>query len=202
MHKKKNYLLIKRILDIVAAYILLILSYLTMIIIAISIKAEDGGPVIFRQIRVGQNEKRFVCYKFRTMKTSAPSNLSTSEFIDSAEYITRVGAFLRKTSLDELPQLFNVLSGDMSIIGPRPLIPNEREICRIRKAYGVYSVRPGITGLAQICGRDRLNDVRKAECDAIYVENVSFSTDIRILLRTILRVLDKDGNYDKEKTVT
>jgi len=188
----KKYSVIKRFLDIIISYVLLTICYLPIIAIAVIIKINDGGPVIFRQIRIGIHGKKFVCYKFRTMKTNAPSYLSTNEFTDSDMYITSVGAFLRQTSLDELPQLFNVLAGDMSIVGPRPLIEKERNIHELRELWGVYSIRPGITGLSQICGRDNLSDIRKAECDAIYVENISLKNDIKIFCVTLKRVFKRE----------
>ena len=195
-----KYIFIKRFIDIIAAYILLSVCYIPMIIIAIAIKISDGGPVIFRQIRIGLYGKRFVCYKFRTMRCDAPREMSTKEFTNAGEYITPVGAFLRRTSLDELPQLFNVLAGEMSLVGPRPLIPNEKEIHELRKNFGVYNVRPGITGLAQVCGRDRLGDLRKVECDAIYASNSSFFCDMYIVLATVIGVLRRDGINDLSKT--
>ena len=163
-----------------------------MLLIAIAIKLCDRGPIFFKQERVGKNDKLFMCYKFRTMRIDAPRKLSTKEFKDANKYITSVGRFLRRSSLDELPQLFNVLIGNMSIVGPRPLIAEEKEIHRMRRKYGVYEALPGITGLAQICGRDKLSDIRKAECDAIYAENISFTVDVKILLATLMRVIKKD----------
>ena len=199
---RSKYIFFKCFIDISVAYILLLLCYIPMIIIALLIKIFDGGPVIFRQKRVGRYGKCFVCYKFRTMTTDAPHELSTKEFSNAEDYITPIGAFLRKTSLDELPQLFNVLAGDMSLIGPRPLIPNEKEMHALRRELGIYNVRPGITGLAQVCGRDRLEDIRKAECDLIYVSNVCFVCDIYIFFMTVKGVIKKDGVNDLAKTVT
>ncbi len=189
----RGYKYVKRGLDIFIAYFSLVFSYIPMLIIAILIYICDGGPVIFRQIRVGKGGRLFVCYKFRTMRNDAPSTLSTEEFKNACDYITPLGAFLRRTSLDELPQLINVLIGDMSIVGPRPLIPEEREMHRTRKNIGVYNARPGITGLAQVCGRDRLPAARKLECDGIYVENMSLSSDVRILIGTVKKVILGDG---------
>ena len=193
MPSGRIYKYLKRILDIIFSYTLLIIFCIPMVVISVTIRLCDGHSAIFKQIRIGKNEKKFVCYKFRTMRTDAPSNLSTNEFSDAYQYVTRTGAFLRRTSLDELPQLFNVLVGDMSFIGPRPLIPKEKEIHKMRKNAGVYNVRPGITGLAQICGRDRLSDQRKAECDAIYSNNINFITDLIIIKKTISNVMSKDG---------
>ena len=196
------YRFFKRLLDVIFAYMLLLMCYLPMILIAILIKIDDGGPVIFKQIRIGMLGKSFVCYKFRTMRTDAPSELSTSEFTNANEYITRIGVFLRKTSLDELPQLFNILIGEMSFVGPRPLIKNEYEIHNARKKYGVYSVRPGLTGLAQVCGRDKLSDLRKAECDAVYVTNMSFVSDLNIMVSTVIKVIKREGNAEYKETIT
>lgn len=189
----KRYKFLKRVLDIIIAYFLLLFLYFPMLIIALSIYVIDGGPIIFKQVRVGKNGRTFVCYKFRTMYTSAPRNLSTEEFKNASEYVTRTGAFLRKTSLDELPQLLNVLAGEMSIIGPRPLIPEEKELHSLRKKTGVYEARPGITGLAQICGRDRLSNERKLECDVIYAENMCLINDIKILKGTVFKIIKGDG---------
>lgn len=196
------YRFFKRLLDLIFAYILLILCYLPMAIIAILIKIDDGGPVIFKQVRMGMNGKRFICYKFRTMRPDAPSELSTAEFTNAGEYITHIGLFLRKTSLDELPQLFNILIGEMSFVGPRPLIKNEHEIHKARKQYGVYNVRPGLTGLAQVCGRDKLTALRKAECDAVYVSNMSFVIDLNIITLTIIKVIKSEGNTEYEEGIT
>ena len=196
------YRFFKRLLDVILAYMLLLICYFPMIVIAIMIKIDDGGPVIFKQIRIGMGGKYFICYKFRTMRLDAPSELSTSEFTNANEYITRIGAFLRKTSLDELPQLFNILIGEMSFVGPRPLIKKEYEIHKARISYGVYNVRPGLTGLAQVCGRDKLSDLRKAECDAVYVTNVSLLTDLNIIISTIIKVIKREGNAEYEETIT
>ncbi len=181
----KKYRYLKRFFDIIIAYFLLLILYIPMLIIAILIYFFDGSPVIFKQIRVGKNKKKFICYKFKTMRNDAPRNLSTEEFTDAQKYITPIGAFLRKTSLDELPQLLNVLAGDMSLVGPRPLIPEEKEMHKIRNSHGAYSVRPGITGLAQVCGRDNLTDARKAECDILYARNMNLLTDAKIIVQTI-----------------
>ena len=191
-----KYYYLKRILDTFFAYILLFGSYIPMLIISILILIFDGRPIVFKQTRVGEKGKTFVCYKFRTMRRDAPSNLSTNEFKSLKEYRTKLGGILRRTSLDELPQLFNVLSGEMSLIGPRPLIPEEKEIHRRRAELGVYKIKPGITGLAQICGRDDLSDERKSECDAIYANNMSFRNDFKILTATVTNVVKKSGNAD------
>ena len=190
---KSKYVFVKSFLDVLIAYLLLVICYFPMLLIAISIKVSDGGPVIFKQKRVGINGKIFVCYKFRTMRCDAPSEMPTKDFINAKEYYTRIGAFLRKTSLDELPQLFNVLAGEMSLVGPRPLIVGEKEIHKWRSRFGVYNARPGITGLSQICGRDNLDDIRKIECDTVYVSNINFISDVNIIVATMIGVIKKEG---------
>ena len=194
-YEKKSFfnLVGKRICDVTAAYLILILTYIPMFIIAIAVKLSTNGSVIFKQTRVGEGGRLFVCYKFRTMRTDAPQNLSTAEFKDADSYITPVGRFLRKTSLDELPQIFNVLNGDMSFVGPRPLIPHEKELHKKRAELGVYSIRPGITGLAQIRGRDMLRDEEKLRYDAEYVEQLCFLSDAKIIFSTILKVFKAEN---------
>ena len=145
-----GYRIVKRLLDIVASAILLAVFCLPLLVIMACIRLTSEGAAIFKQRRVGRNGKLFVCYKLRTMYKDAPPNLSTAEFFDAERYVTPIGRLLRRTSLDELPQLLNVLKGDMSIIGPRPLIPEEESIHQKRQERRVYSIRPGMTGLAQI----------------------------------------------------
>ena len=177
----------KRFLDVLLSLLAIIFLSPLMLVICLIIICDDGMPVIFRQDRVGRGDKLFKIKKFRTMKNGAP-NLST-DFEESDEYITRSGKFLRRTSLDELPQLFNVLAGDMSFIGPRPLIPEESHIRDLRREYGVYSVRPGVTGWAQVNGRDCLSDEEKASYDREYIERRSLAFDTKIFFRTIKVVL-------------
>ena len=175
---------IKRFLDIIFSVILIIFLSPLMLVISLLIALETRGGAIFRQSRMGKDGKVFVCYKFRTMKSDAPHSIPAKELVDSQKYVTRVGRLLRRTSLDELPQLFNVLKGDMSIVGPRPLICEEYEVHKLRKACGVYSLRPGLTGLAQINGRNLLCDSEKIENDKIYLDNVRISLDAKIILMT------------------
>ena len=183
--KKGYYLFIKRFLDILLSATLILLLSLPMIMIAIVISVSSEGGAIFKQKRIGRNGRAFVCYKFRTMYRNAPKNLPTSHFVNAEKYVTPVGRILRKTSLDELPQLFNVLKGDMSLVGPRPLIEDEHEIHDLRSRCGVYRIRPGITGLAQISGRDRVTDVEKARYDVRYMKSMSFKGDIKIIFNTM-----------------
>ncbi len=182
--KTVRYLPLKRALDLLFSILLLILLALPMTVIALAVGLSSRGGVLFRQTRIGRAGAPFTCLKFRTMVKHAPPNRPTAEFFDAAQYITPVGRFLRKTSLDELPQLWNVLRGDMSLVGPRPLIGEEREMHRVRSEHGVYRVRPGMTGLAQIHGRDRLENGEKAAYDICYVKNLSLREDLRIVRKS------------------
>ncbi len=179
----------KRLLDMTFSLSGLIIAALPMAICAAAIWIESGGPVIFRQNRVGADRRNFTCYKFRTMSPDAPHECATAELDHPERYITRVGRFLRRTSLDELPQLFNVLRGDMSLIGPRPVIPSERELVGLRDSLGVYGIRPGMTGLAQIRGRDVVSIRRKAAYDAQYMERMSLGYDCVLLMQTLINVV-------------
>ena len=156
----------KRIFDFTVSLLLIIFLSPVFLIVALVVLVDSGHPVIFRQYRVGKGNKLFYIYKFRTMRVNT-RNASTDDLSEAEQAITRSGRVLRKTSLDELPQLFNVLTGKMSFVGPRPLIPEEKEIRQLRKEYNVYSVRPGITGLAQINGRDMLSAEEKALFSAL-----------------------------------
>ena len=162
-------------------------------VLLLLIYLDDPGPVFFLQDRVGRNGKIFRLYKLRTMKQTAPAYLSTEEMENPGDYVTKTGRILRKLSLDEIPQLFNVLKGDMSLIGPRPLIPQEKDIHALREEKGVYTLRPGITGLAQINGRDQVEMEEKVRLDAEYLRKFGFLTDVSILLRTIPKVIDSEG---------
>lgn len=194
---QRHYMKAKRILDIaIASLALLLLAVPMLVIIVLKLIFDQGEPIFFTQIRIGQNGKSFRIFKFRTMKVSAPKNLPTGSV--STEYITPLGYWLRRLSLDELPQLFNVLRGEMSIIGPRPLLWNENEVRFLRKYYGIYAVKPGITGWAQINGRDLVDTLEKVRLDREYVKNVSFLFDCRIFFGSVLYVLRQkdviDGN--------
>ena len=171
----------------------MLVLFVPMALIALAIFLDDPGDVIFTQYRVGRNGKRFKLYKFRTMKKDTPKYLPTMEMADPDKYITRLGHFLRRSSLDELPQLINVLKGNMSLVGPRPLISDEYEIHQMRMRFGVYSVRPGLTGLAQINGRDTVSPAAQVRWDVKYMERFGFLTDIKILLATIPRIFGGTG---------
>ena len=191
--KLSCYCAVKRAFDIIAASVGLLLAAVPMAVISLLISADSKGCAVFKQQRVGTNGKLFCIYKFRTMDVDAPSEVATSRLRDPYRYITRVGSFLRRTSLDELPQLFNVLKGDMSLVGPRPLIAGEYDVHRLRRQNGVYSVRPGITGWAQVNGRDDVSVEEKVRLDAEYVERRSLSFDLFILFKTVGVVSTKDG---------
>ncbi len=181
----------KRFLDFVISLVLLILLSPLLCVISLMILADDGGPVVFSQERVGRDEKLFRIYKFRTMKKNTRRS-STAGLTEAEEQITKSGRLLRKTSLDELLQLVNVLNGSMSLVGPRPLIPEEEDIHALRRKYQVYSVRPGITGYAQVNGRDNLSAEEKALFDKEYIDKQSILFDIKILIRTVLVVLRRE----------
>lgn len=194
MGKKQRYGVLKRSLDIIFSACLLLLLLIPMLGIACLIRLTSSGTVIFRQIRVGRDGTPFVCYKFRTMVSEAPSDCPAAYLADAERWITPFGRFLRRSSLDELPQLWNVLRGDMSLVGPRPLIPKEETMHEFRRRCGVYRLRPGMTGLAQINGRKNLNDREKARLDARYAHRLGFGEDAKIVVHTISCVLTGNGN--------
>lgn len=189
----KVYNRVKRIVDVCLSLIGLLILLIPFAMIALIVYVDDPGSVFFSQYRVGLGGKRFKLYKFRTMKKDTPKYLSTMEVDDPDKYITRAGRVLRKLSLDEIPQLFNVLKGDMSLVGPRPLISDEYEIHQMRMRFGVYNIKPGVTGLAQINGRDTVSPEEKVHWDVKYLENYGFVMDIRILLATIPKVFGGSG---------
>lgn len=195
--KQKRYLVVRSVIDrILAGIALVILSPLFLVVsIAQKISAPDE-PVFFVQKRVGKNAHCFNIIKFRTMKSSAPKNVATGDLADPQIYISRLGRFLRDTSIDELPQLVNVVNGDMSLIGPRPLVYTEREIRFLRRWYGVYQVTPGITGWAQVNGRDTVDIYDKVYYDREYVQNVSLKFDLKVIWKSVLVVLGRKGVVD------
>lgn len=195
--KQKRYLVVRSVIDrILAGIALVILSPLFLVVsIAQKISAPDE-PIFFLQKRVGKNAHCFNIIKFRTMKSSAPKNVATGDLADPQIYISRLGRFLRDTSIDELPQLVNVVNGDMSLIGPRPLVYTEREIRFLRRWYGVYQVTPGITGWAQVNGRDTVDIYDKVYYDREYVQNVSLKFDLKVIWKSVLVVLGRKGVVD------
>ncbi len=187
----KNY--IKRFLDIVLSGVGIIVLAIPMLIVAVVIKIEDPGPVIFKQKRVGLHKSYFLLYKFRSMKMCTPHDMPTHLLKDPEQYITKIGQFIRKTSIDELPQLFNIFMGKMSVIGPRPALWNQEDLIAEREKYGANDVKPGLTGWAQINGRDELDIDVKAALDGIYVERISFWFDVKCFFGTVAAVLKSDG---------
>ena len=187
------YLTVKRLLDFVLSLIGIVVLMPVFIIIGILIKLDSRGPVIFKQKRYGKNKEPFYIYKFRTMASDAPQNVATKDLNDSKKYITKIGAFLRRTSLDELPQLFNILLGQMTIVGPRPVVLKEENLIIARDLYGANDIKPGITGWAQINGRDLLSIEEKAKLDGYYVENMGFKMDIKCFFKTVKYVLKGEG---------
>ena len=184
---------VKRGLAIVLSLVgLLTLGWL-LILLSIAIKLDSPGPVLFRQKRVGLGKSHFYILKFRTMRIDTPRDMPTHLLVNPEQYITRVGRFLRKTSLDELPQLFNILAGHMAIVGPRPALWNQFDLIAERDKYGANDIRPGLTGWAQINGRDELEIDVKARYDGEYVERMSLAFDTRCILGTVTAVLRRDG---------
>lgn len=181
------YKVIKVGLDIVMSMCLIIILLIPMLVIALLVKTTSKGPVLFKQERYGINSKKFTIYKFRTMYIETPE-LSNQEFRDIENFVTPIGKVLRKFSLDELPQLFNIIMGNMSFIGPRPLAESDVSVVEMRKLSGADRIKPGITGLAQVNGRNNILDSQKAYFDKIYVENISFLSDLKIFIRTLLNV--------------
>ena len=187
---------IKRLLAVVlSACGLLVLSPL-LLLLCLAIKLDSPGPIFFRQKRVGRNGQYFYIYKFRTMRIDTPHDMPTHLLNHPDFFITRVGRFLRKTSLDELPQLFNILKGDMALVGPRPALWNQENLISERERYGANSVRPGLTGWAQIHGRDELPIREKAELDGYYVHHIAFGMDLECLCKTAGAVLRQDGIHE------
>lgn len=187
---------VKRPLDITFSLIALIIFLPLSVFIALIIKLDSKGPVIFSHMRYGQNKKPFKIYKFRSMAVDAPSESPTNSLRNAASHITRVGKIMRKLSLDELPQLINVLNGEMSIVGPRPVILKETNLIAEREKYGANSCKPGITGWAQVNGRDEVRLKKKAKMDGEYANNVNLLMDIKCVFMTIHAVLSIKGHKE------
>lgn len=187
------YLKVKRLTDIILSLISLILLSPLFFLIIIAIKMESKGPILFKQNRIGIHKSHFQILKFRTMKIDTPNNTPTHLLENPNQYITKVGRFLRSTSMDELPQIWNILVGEMSIIGPRPALWNQTDLILERDKYNVNNFLPGLTGWAQINGRDELSIKIKAALDAEYCENISMSMDIKCFFLTIKRVVKSEG---------
>ncbi len=192
-HKKPFYECIKRIFDLVVSLAAIVVLSPVLLVIALAIRLEDRGPILYCAQRVGRHGKAITVYKFRSMKTSTPHDMPTHLLENPEQYITRVGRFLRKTSLDEIPQLWNILRGDMSVIGPRPALWNQEDLLAERDKYGANDIRPGLSGWAQICGRDELEIADKARLDGEYVQRCSFRFDCRCFFGTAISALRGDG---------
>ena len=193
------YVRVKRALDLALSLAAIIALSWLFVIIAIAVKLEDGGNIIFRQKRIGIHKREFYIYKFRTMKAETPKDMPTHMLKDPQAYITQIGKFLRKASLDELPQLFNILRGDMSIVGPRPALYNQYDLIEERDKYGANDITPGLTGWAQVNGRDELPIPVKAAYDGEYVRRMSLLFDIRIIIKTVFSVFTADGVREGKK---
>ncbi|MGU7914889.1 sugar transferase [Streptococcus suis] len=187
------YPILKRVIDMVFSCLAIVVLSPVLLLIAIAIKLDSKGPVLFKQKRVGKNKKYFMIYKFRSMYVDAPSDMPTHLLKDPTAMITKVGAFLRKTSLDELPQLFNIFKGEMAIVGPRPALWNQYDLIEERDKYGANDIRPGLTGWAQINGRDELEIDEKSKLDGYYVQNMSLGLDIKCFFGTFLSVAKSEG---------
>lgn len=189
----------KRLMDFLLSFIGAIVLSPVMLVLAIIIKLTSRGPVLFKQRRIGKNKKEFLIYKFRTMRNNAPKDVPTHMLTDANLFITPVGRFMRRTSLDELPQVFNILRGQMSIVGPRPALYNQHDLISLRDRYGINRLRPGLTGWAQINGRDELPIPVKVEYDLYYLRNRSVWLDIKIILKTFGKAFRGSGIVDGNK---
>ena len=196
MDNKVNHLynrVFKRFLDVFCAFIAIIFLSIIYLPICLVVKVSSEGPVFFRQKRVGKNKSYFNILKFRTMRIDTPKDCPTHLLENPDKYITKVGKFLRKTSLDELPQIFNIFKGDMSVIGPRPALWNQDDLVAERDKYNINELKPGLTGWAQIHGRDELPISDKVKMDKVYYDNISFLFDVKCLLLTVSSVFKGDG---------
>lgn len=187
------YKIVKRLLDFIVSLFAIIALSPVFIITSIAVKADSKGPVLFVQKRVGKDKKNFNMYKFRSMRTDTPHDMPTHLLNNPDAFITKVGKFLRKSSLDELPQLFNILKGDMSVVGPRPALWNQDDLIAERDKYNANSIRPGLTGWAQVNGRDELEIDVKAKFDGEYVNKISLLFDIKCIFNTALQVIKHEG---------
>lgn len=197
--RQKIYLPFKRVFDIFLSLLAIIVFSPLYILIAIIIKCSSKGPVFFKQERIGKNKKHFKILKFRTMRTDTPKDVPTHMLENPEQYITGIGKFLRKTSLDEIPQAFNILAGQMSIIGPRPALYNQNDLVEERHKYHANEIRPGLSGWAQCNGRDTLPIPEKAKLDGEYVKRFNVWFDIGIIFRTFFKMFkDKDEVEGKQ----
>ncbi|MGE6312914.1 sugar transferase [Bacillus cereus] len=186
-------LYLKRIIDFIIALIGLIILSPIILILIVCIKVDSKGPVLFKQRRIGKGKREFYIFKFRTMRIDTPKDTPTHLLENPEAYITKLGKFLRKTSLDELPQILNIIKGEMSIVGPRPALWNQYDLIQERDKYEANDIPPGLTGWAQINGRDELPIDVKASLDGEYAQKLSFSLDTKVFLKTVVSVAKSDG---------
>lgn len=189
----------KRGFDILSSLIAIILFSPILLILAIIVKCTSPGPILFKQRRIGKDNQEFMIYKFRTMRIDTP-NVATHLLKNAEQYITPIGKFMRKTSLDELPQLFNILKGEMSVVGPRPALYNQYDLIEMRTKANVHIVRPGLTGLAQVSGRDELENEQKVYFDQQYVQKQSFLFDLKLIVLTVVKVFKSEGVVEGDTT--
>lgn len=194
---KKFYSAVKRVIDLIFALVLSVILLIPCVLISIIILIDSRGPIFFKQYRVGKDGKLFYIYKFRTMTVDKKIDAQTGEHIDQ---VTKVGKVLRRTSIDEIPQLINIIKGEMSFVGPRPLVMKEGEIHKLRMEKGVYLLQPGITGLAQISGRDVITDECKAALDEQYLKEFGFATDLKLVFKTIPKTLSSEDVVEGSHT--
>ena len=192
---RRSFLFFKRAMDILFAAVLAVALLPLELVLAVVSALDTKASPLFLQTRVGKNGKMFRCLKFRTMNKNAPANVATCD-LESCRYISSVGRFIRRTSLDELPQFWNILKGDMSFVGPRPVIPQEKELIRLRRLHHAETVRPGLTGWSQVNGRDNLRVTKKAFMDGYYARHATLLFDLKILTQTVSRVLRSDDVVD------
>lgn len=201
--RQKIYIPFKRAFDIFSAILAIVVFSLLFLILAILVKCSSKGPIFFKQKRIGKNKKPFNMLKFRTMRVDAPHDVATHLLEDPEKYITGVGKFLRKTSLDEIPQAFNILVGHMSVVGPRPALYNQEDLILERDKYHANDIRPGLSGWAQCNGRDTLPIPEKAKLDGEYIKRFNFWFDIRIVFKTVLQAFrgkdEVEGKTNNDK---
>lgn len=182
----------KRCFDFISSLIGVIIFSPILLLLALIVKCTSPGPILFKQRRIGRDNQEFMIYKFRTMRIDTP-NVATHLLKNPEQYITPIGKFMRKTSLDELPQLFNILKGEMSVVGPRPALYNQYDLIEMRTNANVHTVRPGLTGLAQVSGRDELENEQKVHFDQQYVQKQSFFFDLKLIFLTVVKVFKSEG---------
>lgn len=197
---KSKYLIFKRLLDVIISFLAIVILSPVLIIISILIKLDSKGAILFQQKRITKSKKKFMILKFRTMRAHTPKDTPTHMLKNPDIYITRIGKFLRKTSLDELPQIINILLGDMSIVGPRPSLWNQYDLISERDKYHANDIQPGLTGWAQVNGRDELPIPVKSQLDGEYVQRMSFLFDVKIFFMTLLQFLAGKGVVEGDKS--